>query len=77
MRVLFSSADFKFFGNVGEKDPLKPISNPFLRPSTMYMTRGWSGWELSRRSNKSIFTLQDFLGGMGQKGFFGSGLGNE
>ena len=64
MRVLFSSADFKFFGNVGEKDPLKPISNPFLRPSTMYMTRAWSGCE-----QVNIYITKIF-GGNRAKGFF-------
>ena len=35
IRALLLSADFKFFGKVGENSPVNPISKPFLRPWVM------------------------------------------
>ena len=34
-RVLFSAAERKFLGLVMEDSPVKPMSNPFLRPFTI------------------------------------------
>ena len=35
INFLFKSADLWFLGRVGENEPVKPMSKPCLRPSTM------------------------------------------